>query len=98
MANEMLTTGEVIRRLRRERGLTQEGLAELLGVSVPAVSKWENGKSMPDITLLSPLARVLRTTPDKLLLFKEQFTKEEVDGMLKQVKECCETEGFTDVR
>ena len=49
---------DVIRQKRRERGLTQEQVAERLGVSVPAVNKWESGASYPDITLLSALARL----------------------------------------
>ena len=43
---------ETIGRLRRERGLTQEGLGARLGISGQAVSKWEKGESMPDILLL----------------------------------------------
>lgn len=42
---------DVIRQKRRERGLTQEQVAERLGVSAPAVNKWESGASYPDITL-----------------------------------------------
>ena len=49
---------EVIRQRRKELGLTQDRVAELLGVSAPAVNKWENGNSYPDITLLPPLARL----------------------------------------
>ena len=40
---------ENIRKLRKEKGLTQEKLAEILAVSVGAVSKWENGNNTPDI-------------------------------------------------
>ena len=43
---------ETIRRLRRAKGLTQEQVATALGVSAPAVSKWERGESFPEITLL----------------------------------------------
>ena len=49
---------DVIRRKRRECGLTQEQVAERLGVSTPAVNKWENGTTCPDISLLAPLARL----------------------------------------
>lgn len=51
---------EVIRQRRKELGLTQDRVAELLGVSAPAVNKWENGNSYPDITLLPPLARAVK--------------------------------------
>ena len=50
---------EIIKEKRSEQGLTQEQVAEYLGVSTPAVNKWERGNSYPDITLLAPLARLL---------------------------------------
>ncbi len=56
-----------IRRLRRERGLTQEALAKALGVSSQAVSKWETGQAMPDITLLLSLSKELRIGVNDLL-------------------------------
>lgn len=56
-----------IRRLRRERGLTQEALAQALGVSSQAVSKWENGQTMPDITLLLSLSKELNIGINDLL-------------------------------
>lgn len=52
-------TGAVIRKLREQKGLTQEELAGKLFVSSKAVSKWETGQGLPDITLLEPLARAL---------------------------------------
>ena len=50
---------DVIRTRRQTMGLTQEGLADRLGVSAPAVNKWEKGLNYPDITLLPSLARTL---------------------------------------
>lgn len=52
-------TGNTIKQLRESRGLTQAKLAETIGVSSKAVSKWETGKGLPDISLLQPLARAL---------------------------------------
>ena len=52
------TMGQIIRRLRRERGFTQEELAEHIGVTFQAVSKWENDTGMPDISQIVPLASV----------------------------------------
>ena len=49
-------TGALIRVLRLEKGLTQQGLAELLGVSNRAVSKWERGLGSPDLSLLPALS------------------------------------------
>lgn len=59
--------GENIRRLRRERGYTQEQLAEALGVSTGAVHKWETGRAVPEIGLLVDLAEFFETSVDALL-------------------------------
>ena len=73
-----LRIGSVIQKLRKIKGLTQEQLAESIGVSKAAVSKWESGSTYPDITLLSPIARLLGTTVDGLLEFEENLTKNEI--------------------
>lgn len=57
---------------RKERGLTQEELARVLGLSFQAVSKWENGQSMPDLSLLPELSRTLQVSIDKLLGYVSQ--------------------------
>lgn len=61
-----LKIGEKIRAKRRERGLTQEELANILGVTKAAVSKWENEDSYPDITLLPLIAQIFHITMDEL--------------------------------
>lgn len=61
------TLGNRISEKRRERGMKQENLAEKLGVSAQAVSKWENDVSCPDISVLPALARELGITVDELL-------------------------------
>ncbi len=61
------TIGNRISRLRKEKGMSQEVLAEKLGVSPQAVSKWENDQSCPDISLLPQLAKLLEITVDELL-------------------------------
>ena len=60
-------TCAVIRRPREGRKLTQEELAERLGVSGKAVSKWETGRGFPDVSLLEPLAQALRISVIELL-------------------------------
>ncbi len=64
--------GQRFSEKRRERGLTQEQVAEKLSVSAQAVSKWENDISMPDISLLSDIAKLFDTTIDALLNDEER--------------------------
>ena len=66
------TIGNRIQKYRKEKGLTQEELAEKLGVSAQAVSKWENDASCPDISLLPQLCRILGITTDELLSGKTE--------------------------
>ena len=61
---------ENIRRLRKDRGLTQEGLAETLGVTVGAVYKWEAGLSTPEVSMLIRLAELFDVSVDVLLGYK----------------------------
>ncbi len=63
----MNTIGKNIQTLRKQNGFTQEELAGRLGVTYQAVSKWENGATAPDISLLPELAAVLGTSIDALL-------------------------------
>ncbi len=51
--------GEIIEKKRKEKHLTQKELAEALGVSNTAISKWENGNNLPDISMLEPLCKIL---------------------------------------
>lgn len=62
-----MTLGRRIAEMRRQKGLTQDELAEKLGVSGQAVSKWENDLSCPDIMLLHPLSKLLGVSVDHLL-------------------------------
>ena len=63
----MNTLAERIAYFRKQKGLTQEGLAELCSVSAQAVSKWENGLTAPDISLLPRLAEIFGVSVDELL-------------------------------
>lgn len=73
-----LYIGENIKRLRLAKNVTQEKIAEYLNVSVPAVSKWERGETLPDITLVLPLASYFGVSADELLRF--DITKLEEDA------------------
>ena len=68
--------GENIRRLRRERDITQEMLADRLHISAQAVSKWERGESLPDVTLIVPIASYLGVSADDLLGVSEAIVRE----------------------
>lgn len=63
----MMQIGENIRKLRREKGLTQETLAEFLGVSFQSISKWERNESYPDITMIPAIASFFGISSDRLL-------------------------------
>ena len=67
-----MTIGKRIAALRKEKGLTQEELAQHMGVSGQAVSKWENDQTCPDISALPKLARLLGVTVHELLEGKEE--------------------------
>lgn len=77
--------GEVIRKYRKQKNMTQEEMANRLGVTAPAVNKWENGVSLPDITLLAPIARLLDITLDTLLSFREELTEVEINSIVQEV-------------
>lgn len=81
---ERLLVGEVIYKLRKERGITQDQLANFIGVSTAAVSKWESGISYPDITLLPILATFFNVTIDKLLNFKIELSDDEIMNIFSE--------------
>ena len=60
-------TGTTIKALREKKRLTQAELAEILGVSSKAVSKWETGKGLPDITLIEPISKALDVSVMELM-------------------------------
>lgn len=89
-----LSIGKIIYKLRKEKGITQEQLATAVGVSTPAVSKWETGNAYPDITLLAPISRFLGTTIDILLSFEADLTPDEVMDISRECANAFETLDF----
>ena len=69
--------GKFIASLRKEKNITQEELSEILGVNVKSVSRWENGKTMPDLSLLPILSNELNVEISELLNGR-RMTKEEL--------------------
>ena len=81
--------GRFLAQLRREKGMTQKELAATLYVSDKAVSKWERGLSVPDISLLVPLAEQLNVTVAELLQGRrveeeQRFTREETEDLIRK--------------
>ena len=70
-----------ISSLRKEAGLTQQQLAEHMGVSKASVSKWETGQSLPDLTLIPQLAIFFGVTTDKLLGYDPQLSEEDISAI-----------------
>jgi len=93
-AYHFMKIGEVIRKYRKEKNLTQEEMAQALGVTAPAVNKWENGNSLPDIMLLAPIARLLDITTDTLLCFREALTEEEIKRYVRELEERLKQESY----
>lgn len=77
--------GEVIRKYRKDKNMTQEEMANRLGVTAPAVNKWENGNSLPDILLLAPIARLLDISLDTLLSYQEELSQEEINALIYEL-------------
>ena len=86
--------GNNIKRIRQNKGVTQEQLGDSIGVSGQAVSKWENGSALPDIQVLPKLADYFGISIDELmgyklnaLTYKEQFVKFMLGNGILQIGE-----------
>ena len=81
-------TGRLISSLRKNLGLTQQDVAEKLGITDKTVSKWERGNGYPDITIIPELADLFHVTVDEILR-GELASEEPLDSYLKS-KNCIE--------
>ena len=89
---DLIKNGELLRVLRKEKGLTQKALAEKLGVVPKTISKWETGRGFPDTSSLSLLADVLGVSEKSLLLGGLEQNKKETGNVQKTkfyVCPCC---------
>lgn len=86
---------EVIRAKRLELGMTQEQVANRLGVSTPAVNKWERGASYPDITIIPAIARLLKTDANTLLQFQDDLSREQSLTIQREVDRRVREEGYS---
>lgn len=83
--------GKFIAKLRKENNMTQEELASLMGVTDKSISRWENGKTMPDISMLNTLANKLNCSISELLN-GEKMTKEELLDLRETINNLIEYE------
>lgn len=86
-----------IARLRREKGLTQEDLANYIGVSKASVSKWETGQSYPDITFLPQLATLFNISIDELMGYEPQMSMEDIRKLYVKLSADFASEPFDEV-
>ncbi len=85
----MQNIGLRIKELRKKSGLTQEKLADYLGVTYKSVSKWECGLTTPDLALIGPLTKILHVSADELLgLTSEDTEREKYDRALQKYYDC----------
>ena len=89
-----MDVGVVIKKYRKEAGMTQEEMANRLGVTTPAVNKWENSNSKPDIELLAPIARLLDISLDTLLSFHEKLSDTEIEEIIRKMDKMFSEEGY----
>lgn len=93
-----LNIGETVRQLRKYKGITQEQLAEIIGVSVPAVSKWESGQSNPDLSVLPIIARYFNVTLDFLFTFSREPSPEDLDEICTEIANKFSTLSFVEAQ
>lgn len=89
-----LNISRCIIQKRKEKGITQEQLAEYIGVSKASVSKWESGMSYPDILLLPELATYFNVSVDELLGYSPQLTKEDIKKLYNKLSHEFATKPF----
>ena len=82
-------TGKIIKELRERQQLTQMELADIIGVSDKAISKWETGKGLPDITLIEPLSQALKVSVIELMNGEYIINQNKSSNMLKSRFSVC---------
>lgn len=92
-----MNIGPIIMEKRKEKQVTQQELANFVGVSKASVSKWETGQTYPDITLLPLLAAYFDITIDSLLTYEPQLDNHEIQRIYGMLKKSLETQPPEDV-
>ncbi len=87
---DQIKIGLFIKSERRRKGLTQRALADMLGVSDKAVSKWETGSGLPDVSLMMPLCEILEISVNELLsaehLDQDQYRKRAEENIMSMIE------------
>ena len=78
----MIKLGEKIKSLRKQKNISQEIFANYLGVSFQAVSKWENGNTMPDVTMIPAIASFFGVSTDELFDFNLYEIEKNVESIV----------------
>lgn len=89
-----MSMNQVILARRKALGLTQEQLAARLGVTAPAVNKWEKGASFPDVALMPPLARLLGVDLNELFGFHDELSAKEIERTLAEIDAAFKADGL----
>ena len=88
---QKLAVGKILQGLRKAKGITQEQLSEILGVSCAAISKWENEQMYPDISFFPILARYFNVSIDCLFGFSNELTEKEYNDFQRGMYEIIRT-------
>ncbi len=92
-----MNIGPIITEKRKEKKITQQELADFIGVSKASVSKWETGQTYPDITSLPMLAAYFNVSIDSLLGYESQLDPKEIQHIYASLKGAFETKPAEDV-
>lgn len=82
---DTLKIGKFIAKMRKEKNMTQEDLAKILGVTNKTISRWENGNYMPDLSLLKPLSEVLDISLNELLSGEKDINIQKADENISNI-------------
>lgn len=89
--------GQLIQTKRKDKRVTQEELAQKMGVTKSSISKWETGQTYPDIFLLPKPATYFNVSIDELLGYSPQLTKTEISDLYQCMAEKFATKSFDEV-
>ena len=81
---DQIKIGKFIAELRKEKNMTQQQLGDKIGVSYKAISKWENGRGLPELSTLKPLSEELGISINELLS-GEKIAKEDLQEKMEQL-------------